>query len=151
MTAGEFATFRKKMKKSQRDMARLLGLSIKAIHSYEQGWRPIPGSAERQVLFLYSLHQDTRYRHKICWSIKQCPPEQKLQCPAWEFRCGHLCWFLSGTRCQGAGPRSWKEKIRLCRDCEVFRPLFEGVLEALGDNRPPAQTETDKNRQPDQD
>ena len=57
MTSREFAGFRKKIGKSQRDMARLLGLSIKAVHSYEQGWRKIPGSVERQVFFLYSMHR----------------------------------------------------------------------------------------------
>jgi DNA-binding XRE family transcriptional regulator len=35
----EFAGFRKMMKKTQREMEQLLGVSIKAIHSYEQGWR----------------------------------------------------------------------------------------------------------------
>jgi hypothetical protein len=33
-------------------MAQLLGTSIKAIHSYEQGWRTIPVHVERQLYFL---------------------------------------------------------------------------------------------------
>jgi hypothetical protein len=148
MTSREFAGLRKKIGKSQRDMARLLGLSIKAVHSYEQGWRKIPGSVERQVFFLYSRHRDTHRRPIVCWSVKNCPPDQKLHCPAWEFRCGHLCWFISGTFCQGIAQKSWKDKIKICRNCEVFQPLFEGALETVGDDGPQRQSQTDKNRQP---
>jgi len=136
MTSREFAGLRKKIGKSQRDMARLLGLSIKAVHSYEQGWRKIPGSVERQVFFLYSRHRDTHRRPIVCWSVKNCPTDQKLHCPAWEFRCGHLCWFISGTFCQGAAQKCWNDKIKICRKCEVFQPLFEGVLETPGDKLP---------------
>ena len=150
MTPGEFAGFRKKIGKSQRDMARLLGLSIKAVHSYEQGWRKIPGSVERQIFFLYSNHRDTSRSPIICWLAKNCPPDQKLHCPAWEFRCGHLCWFVSGTFCLGSAQKNWRDKIKICRTCEVFRPIFEGVLETLGDDRPQRKAETDKNRQPDE-
>ncbi len=129
-------------------MARLLGLSVKAVHSYEQGWRKIPGSVERQAFFLYSRHRDTHRRPIVCWSAKNCPSDQKLQCPAWEFRCGHLCWFVSGTICLGSAQKNCKAKIIICRKCAVFRPLFEEVLETLGDDGPQRQAEADKNPQP---
>ena len=48
----KFSTFRKKLEKTQKQMAQLLGTSIKAIHSYEQGWRTIPVHVERQLYFL---------------------------------------------------------------------------------------------------
>ncbi len=38
--------------KTQRQMARLMAVSAKAIQSYEQGWRNIPVHIERQMLFL---------------------------------------------------------------------------------------------------
>ena len=38
----EFAFYRKQLGKTQREMGQLLGTSIKAIHSYEQGWRNVP-------------------------------------------------------------------------------------------------------------
>ncbi|MBU1234119.1 MAG: helix-turn-helix domain-containing protein, partial [Proteobacteria bacterium] len=34
-----FVTIRKKMSRTQKQLAELLGVSLKAIHSYEQGWR----------------------------------------------------------------------------------------------------------------
>ncbi|MFC1516563.1 helix-turn-helix domain-containing protein, partial [Thermodesulfobacteriota bacterium] len=48
----EFAYFRKKLNKTQKQMAQLLGTSLKAVHSYEQGWRSIPANVERQMFFL---------------------------------------------------------------------------------------------------
>lgn len=146
MTSREFAGFRKRIGKSQRDMARLLGLSVKAVHSYEQGWRKIPCSVERQVFFLYSRRRDTHCRPIVCWLVKDCPPNRKLKCPAWEFRCGHLCWFISGTFCRGSAQKSWKDKITICRNCEVFLSLFEEVLETLGDDSPRRQPQPDKQR-----
>lgn len=49
MDKAEFKLLRKKLNKTQKQMAQLLGVSIKAIHSYEQGWRTVPGAVERQV------------------------------------------------------------------------------------------------------
>ena len=37
------------LKKSQNELARLLGISTRAVQSYEEGWRNIPSSAERQL------------------------------------------------------------------------------------------------------
>ena len=50
----EFTTIRKKLNKTQKQMAQLLGTSIKAVTSYEQGWRTVPGHVERQLFFLLS-------------------------------------------------------------------------------------------------
>jgi hypothetical protein len=124
MDRKEFAYFRKKLKKTQKQMAQLLGTSIKAIHSYEQGWRLIPPSVERQMFFLVSLIPENRKHRKSCWTVKKCSPSQKAQCPAWEFKVGKLCWFISGTICEGIALKSWKEKMKICRSCEVFSYLL---------------------------
>ena len=42
MQSEEFVLIRKKLNKTQRELAELLGVSIKAVHSYEQGWRTVP-------------------------------------------------------------------------------------------------------------
>ncbi|MBI5586351.1 MAG: helix-turn-helix transcriptional regulator [Deltaproteobacteria bacterium] len=142
MSGRELAGIRKLMGKSQRDLARLLGLSIKAIHSYEQGWRGIPDGVERQVLFLLSRHRDFKQPTKACWVIKGCSPEQRQRCPAWEFRCGHLCWFICGTICQGQAQKNWQEKIKICRKCEVFSPLFVEFLKVVDQDSPQVQPES---------
>ena len=124
MDTKEFTYFRNKLKKTQKEMAQLLGTSIKAVHSYEQGWRKIPTHAERQILFLASRMRGNKSPRKSCWAIKKCPPEKKKQCPAWEFRAGDLCWFINGTICENVVQKDWAEKIKICRSCEVLSPLF---------------------------
>jgi hypothetical protein len=105
-------------------MAQLLGISIKAIHSYEQAWRSIPASVERQMYFLVSMVEENRQRRKPCWVVKKCSPDQKKRCPAWEFKSGDLCWFINGTVCEGTVQESWKEKMKICKSCEVFSNLL---------------------------
>ncbi|MCP4692527.1 MAG: transcriptional regulator [Desulfobacterales bacterium] len=121
MEAKEFARLRKKMQKTQKQIAQLLGVSLKAIHSYEQGWRKVPTHAERQMLFLATRIRGEKGPRKACWTINKCPPKQKNRCPAWEFKAGKLCWFINGTICTGFAHDSWKDKIKVCRECDVLK------------------------------
>jgi hypothetical protein len=123
MEREEFKSYRKKLGKTQLQMSQLLGTSIKAIHSYEQGWRTIPTHVERQMFFLISRIKDKKKGAKACWSIKKCPPEIKTKCPAWEFKSGTLCWFINGTICDGVVHNNWKEKMVTCRSCDVFNAM----------------------------
>jgi len=119
MDKAEFINIRKKLNKTQKELSILLGVSLKAIQSYEQGWRVIPAHAERQILFFAALKN--RKGRKNCWGIKNCPAEQKVNCPAWQFKVGKLCWFINGTICHGKSHKNWKEKIKFCRQCDVFK------------------------------
>jgi len=116
----EFFHFRTRLNKTQKQMGQLLGTSVKAIHSYEQGWRSVPGHVERQVFFLVSRKRGGKAGLKSCWITKKCPSARKKQCPAWEFRAGTLCWFINGTICEGEVQKDWKQKIKLCRKCEML-------------------------------
>jgi len=125
MERTEFKALRTRLKKTQAQMAQLLGVSLKAVHSYEQGWRKVPAAVERQMYFL-TVKQNTRTgKVKACWQIKNCSPEHKTKCPAWEFGAGELCWFINGTICDGTAQKDWKEKMKVCRNCEVFEPLIK--------------------------
>jgi hypothetical protein len=127
MEANTFSKIRQRLKKTQKQMAQLLGTSIKAIHSYEQGWRSIPVHVERQLYFLLTRKQLGPKGVKPCWQIRSCPPEQREQCPAWEFSSGDLCWFINGTICDGTVHASWKEKMTLCRTCPVFEDTLAKI------------------------
>ncbi len=116
-----FLKIRKNLGKTQKELAELLGVSIKTLHSYEQGWRKIPAHAERQVLFLLSRRREKQNNHKQCWQVKNCPPKKRKLCPAWEFQAGKLCWFINGTICECRAQQDWEEKMRICRKCEVFQ------------------------------
>lgn len=120
MESKEFSRFRKKLEKTQREMAQLLGTSIKAVHSYEQGWRSIPMHVERQMLFLLTRAAREKTSRLPCWKIKKCPEDLRSGCPAWEFNCGELCWFINGTICNGRVQDNWEEKMKSCRACKVF-------------------------------
>jgi len=129
MDSKEFSFFRRQLDKTQKQMAQLLGTSIKAVHSYEQGWRKIPSHVERQLLFLISMARESKGSLKSCWTIKKCPPERRKNCPAWEFNAGKLCWFINGTICEGINHESWKEKMKICRSCEVLEAIIPGKIE----------------------
>ena len=124
MESSEFKEFRAKLGKTQAQMAQLLGVSLKAVHSYEQGWRSVPAAVERQMYFLAVKQNTQKGKLKSCWQVKKCSPEQKSQCPAWEFGAGELCWFINGTICDGTAQKNWKEKMKICKSCEVFGPLI---------------------------
>ncbi len=130
MEKAEFSRFRKCLQKTQREMAELLGTSIKAVHSYEQGWRTIPVHVERQVYFLLSRGNPGGDGDGTpCWEINYCPEERRSSCPAWEFRTGNLCWFINGTICGGKPLKNWKEKIEICKSCKVLSHVIpEGEI-----------------------
>ncbi len=125
MESDEFSFFRKKLGKTQKELAELLGTSLKAVSSYEQGWRSVPAHVERQIYFLVSRKYNQKKINKKCWDIKKCPEQKKKKCPAWEFQSGSLCWFINGTICGCASKSDWKEKIAICRECEVMAEIFE--------------------------
>jgi hypothetical protein len=101
-------------------MAQLLGTSLKAVQSFEQGWRKVPAHIERQGLFLISNRGGGTRKSPPCWEIRDCAPENRKECPAWEFNLGHLCWFVNGTICRGKTQGSWPQKMKVCRRCGVF-------------------------------
>ena len=128
MRNSEFSSIRARLGKTQKELAQLLGTSLKAIQSFEQGWRNIPVHVERQVLFLLAHHAPgLRKAGQNCWTKKNCPRESRNQCPAWEYRLGRLCWFINGTVCHGKTQASWQKKMNLCRKCEVFQSLMPSV------------------------
>ena len=128
MESSQFKDIRAKLKKTQKELAEILGVSIKAIHSYEQGWRKIPHHVERQLLFLFSriLKGKGKSLDK-CWDVLNCPDKKLKQCPAWEFDSGDLCWFINGTKCSGKSHNSWEEKMKECRNCKVFKGIFKKI------------------------
>jgi DNA-binding transcriptional regulator YiaG len=123
MDKKEFSGIRQRLGKSQKEMAQLLAVSLKAIQSFEQGWRKIPTHAQRQSLFLLAM-KESKYGRKPCWDLQECPSETRKRCPAWEYHSGHLCWFISGTLCQGEVQGNWASKMRICRKCKVFKSMM---------------------------
>ncbi len=124
MNKQEFNIIRKHLDKTQNQLAQLLGISVKAVQSFEQGWRNIPCHAERQLLFLLKKSNKIGSFEQSCWSRIKCPHEKRAKCPAWEYQVGNLCWFINGTICSGVQQGSWKKKMIHCRQCDVFKSHF---------------------------
>ncbi len=126
MEKEEFVEARTKLDKTQKEMSQLLGVSVKAIYSYEQGWRSVPTHVERQIFFLLSRKRGARNlsKAKPCWTIKKCPPKRRRECPAYEYNAGKFCWLVNGTICECKAQKNWKEKMKICRECAVMNDLL---------------------------
>ena len=123
MTNDEFYLARGKLGKTQKEIADLLGISLRTVHSYEQGWRNIPEHTEKKLYFLL-IHQKAKEESLTpCWEKKLCA--EKEQCPAYEFGCGHMCWYLCGTLCDCTKNACHKEKIHICKNCDIFKSLLK--------------------------
>ena len=129
MEKKELATIRNYLGKTQKQMAQLLGTSLKAIKSYEQGWRNIPVYIERQILFLLAAKEALDIGKKPCWEIIKCSMETRQKCPAWEFKAGYLCWFINGTVCEGKVQKDWHTKMKMCRQCKVLKSMLPDIHE----------------------
>jgi len=125
MDSREFGKIRKRLDKTQPETANLLGISLKAVCSYEQGWRPIPTHVERQLFFLLARKGQLQQDDSKCWDVRNCPEEKRNTCPAWEFNSGQFCWFISGNLCGNTTCKSWEEKIEVCKNCMVMKNFRE--------------------------
>lgn len=123
MNATEFHIFRIRLNKSSEQLASLLGVSLNSILQYESSKRIVPGHIEKQLFFLISRTIPNFEARNPCWIIKNCPENLKKNCPAWEFKAGHICWFISGTICKGKTHKSWNDKMAVCRECPVLTTL----------------------------
>jgi DNA-binding XRE family transcriptional regulator len=124
MKKKQFAQIRRHLEKTQKQMAQVLGVSPKAIQSFEQGWRNIPVHVERQVLLILALKSRASRKDTPCWLRRDCPEENRQDCPAWQYDAGNLCWFINGTICEGKVQESWQKKMKICQECEVYRSIL---------------------------
>jgi DNA-binding transcriptional regulator YiaG len=118
-------TIRAELGLSQSELAAMAGMSVRAVQSYEQGWR-CPSDMVRRVLLLLLIGQ--RNGDKLtsirCWEQKNCLPEIRNRCIAYVTRQGHICWFFTGTLCEGKRKASWSDKISACMECSVMQILL---------------------------
>jgi hypothetical protein len=113
---------------SQSELAGLVGISSRAIQSYEQAWRQPSELVERMLLLLVVAHRNgARLSQCRCWEQTTCSPGVRKGCIAYVARQGHLCWFLTGTMCKGQRQESWSDKLRLCLDCGFMQALLRPV------------------------
>lgn len=123
MDKSAFVQIRNCLEKTQRELAALLGVSLKGIQSFEQGWRNIPAHVERQMLFLIALKTSPEKKSPPCWKVKKCSDHMKQNCPVWEFQSHHFCWMINGLVCEGVARKDWSQKMEICRNCKIFQSV----------------------------
>ena len=116
-----FAMLREFLGRSQREIAAQLGVSIRAVQSYEQGWRPVPAAMTKLLsLLLYLKWRKDNPKPSPCWKIKGCSEERKAHCAACECGDGECCWILTGN-CHACEPMpTWDDKLAKCLKCPVM-------------------------------
>jgi DNA-binding XRE family transcriptional regulator len=130
MDGPAFAEARAMLGKSRRELAAILGLSPKAVESYEQGWRKVPDSIERMLYFLVlKLRGASAAGLKPCWELRGCAEEARSSCVARIAGEGSFCWFLTGRTCASASKAAREEGraagARYCYSCPAFSRLLE--------------------------
>jgi len=109
---------------SQSQLANLMGLSPRAIQSYEQGWRDVPRTITAQLMTVLALHRGHADQGTPCWRLTGCPEEKRAGCSASTVGRGRFCWLLAGRSCgpiKAAGSASGLP----CVHCVVFRNLLD--------------------------
>ncbi|MCP4156812.1 MAG: helix-turn-helix transcriptional regulator [bacterium] len=126
MTKDEFYKIRKRIKKTQKEIAGLLGVSKKAVESYEQGLRNIPSNIERILYFLlFKLNKDKFMVEEFCWDKKECPDTIRANCIAWIAKEGFFCWFITGKVC--ALEKRSQNPIENCFSCSFFKNNLKNI------------------------
>jgi DNA-binding XRE family transcriptional regulator len=119
-------SIREELGLSQSKLAALVGVSVRAIQSYEQEWRKPSEMVERQLVLLLIAHRNgSELARARCWEQKECLPTVRERCIAYLTRQGHLCWFLTGTICEGQRQKSWTDKQRMCLGCSFMQSMLD--------------------------
>jgi transcriptional regulator with XRE-family HTH domain len=128
MKKDEFFKIREKLDKTQKEMAALLGVSIKTVESYEQGLRNIPANTARLVYFLlFKLNMDKFNGKELCWDMNKCPPHIRESCVSWAAKEGFFCWFITGNVCAGKKFIS-PHATDSCFNCNFFKNNLEKII-----------------------
>ncbi len=113
---------RKKVGMTQSSVAQALGVSIRAIQSYEQGWREVPTHIMVQMLVLAAAHRTGKKERQSCWDIIGCAPERQAKCPCRRTD-GCLCWLVSGRLCSDP-ENSGCNDMQRCMECQVIKKIL---------------------------
>jgi DNA-binding XRE family transcriptional regulator len=120
---------RRRLHMTQAGLAKRMGISAKAVQSYEQGWRRLPAPLASHVLLLLALHREQNLRHRPCWKVRACPEKTRVQCPSFKVSGGRYCWLVSGRMCAGRSSDDGVQLSSRCVQCPVVERLLQCRLD----------------------
>ena len=124
--AGTVKQIRGILGRTQAELAAVLGVSAKAVQSYEQGWRPVPVRVMIQLLVLLALYRQQSMDDMPCWKVRDCPESTRETCPAFTMGRGQFCWFIGCKACKPPKPKKGEKDLLPCMRCPVVRRLLRG-------------------------
>ena len=124
-TASEFKRLRGIMKWTQAEAAHFLGVSKKAVESYEQSWRTPPDTLWKEFLLIIALKRGYPDGYKRCWEVMRCSPAACESCFCARNMRGLFCWATCQATC-GRHLGGHGKKIADCLTCPVARQFLNG-------------------------
>lgn len=112
--------------RTQAELAGVLGVSAKAVQSYEQGWRQVPVRVMIQLLVLLALYRRQAMDDMPCWEVRDCPASARETCPAFTVGRGQFCWFIGCKTCMPPKPKRGEKDLLPCMRCPVVQRLLRG-------------------------
>ena len=110
---------------TQKETAMLLGVSKKAIESYEQGWREPPDAIWKELITLLALQRDYPSGYLPCWKLMKCPDAANQDCFCKKRLRGFFCWMTATTNCHRTHPELAHAGIVGCLSCPVVRQFLQ--------------------------
>lgn len=127
------------MGRTQAELASALGVSAKAVQSYEQGWRDVPVRVMIQLLVLLALYRRQTMDDVPCWELRNCPAAARDKCAAFTVGRGQFCWFIGDKVCAPKA-RAGEPDIMPCMQCAVVHRLLRGRARAVPETSDESQT-----------
>ena len=122
----DICSVRNVLGKSQSELASLTGISLRAIQSYEQGWRPTPPHVQKLVglLRFFEWRKDAG-EPPPCWQIMGWDADLRETCPSYQLDAGSFCWLVTGNACKGRDMGTWENKLAHCMECPAMRQWLQ--------------------------
>lgn len=114
---------------TQAELGATLGVSAKAVQSWEQGWREVPDRVMTQLLVLLALYRRRTMEEVPCWEVRHCPPGSRDRCSAFAIGRGQFCFYIGSKECPRQVPGQPADAGGgglPCLRCSVVRRLLRG-------------------------
>lgn len=114
---------RKAVGMTQVAFAGVLGVSVRAVQSYEQGWRDIPPATLLHMFAVLASIRRPALGEVPCWDLTGCSEAVRNGCRSHRLNEGLFCWLVAGNACgRRGGDPSGPLK---CIDCPVIHRLIK--------------------------